>query len=175
MTVVRGFNIEYVLRGQAMAKGRSVLTAAAGEHFVAYRLSERGWTVSLTRGGARAVDMMVCHSDGKKAICLQVKTSDSAFRPRVRKPEDTHWQWRWSKPAKETGVSQGDDLFYVFVDLCREEACSKLSFPKAFVVPSKEVAARIGPDWTMALMTIKQGEESQWLEAWHLLEERLHA
>lgn len=40
-----------------MASRASTLTGAAGEHFIAYRLSAMGYPVALTRGGSPTVDL----------------------------------------------------------------------------------------------------------------------
>ena len=49
----------------------TALIAAAGEHFVAYRLSAMGYPVALTRAGSPTVDLMVGDLAGNAAISLQ--------------------------------------------------------------------------------------------------------
>jgi hypothetical protein len=41
-----------------MPKRASTLTGAAGEHFVAFILSARGYAVGLTRGGSPTIDLL---------------------------------------------------------------------------------------------------------------------
>jgi len=71
----------------------TALTGAAGEHFVAYKLSGMGYPVALTRGGSPAVDLMVGDLQGRSAVSIQVKTSDWAWRGFKRKTENNHWEW----------------------------------------------------------------------------------
>lgn len=67
--------------------------AAAGEHFVAYKLSSMGFLAALTRGGSPTVDLLVGSDSGHAAVSLQVKTSAGAWRKYKRKPEKNHWEW----------------------------------------------------------------------------------
>ena len=72
---------------------KNILTCAAGEHYVAYCLSLRGYSVAAPRCGTTAVDLLVTNGSGDKIVSIQVKTSRDAFRERKRKPEDSHWEW----------------------------------------------------------------------------------
>ena len=42
-----------------MPKRATTLTGAAGEHYVAYKLSLLGFPTALTRGGSPVIDLMV--------------------------------------------------------------------------------------------------------------------
>jgi hypothetical protein len=53
------------------AKPQSINSHLAGEYFVAAELHKRGYTVALTIGNAKAVDLIVEHE--RKTICIQVK------------------------------------------------------------------------------------------------------
>lgn len=53
------------------ARSNAGNTHLAGEFFVAAELAKRGYSVSLTMGNAKAVDLFA--ERGGKAICIQVK------------------------------------------------------------------------------------------------------
>jgi hypothetical protein len=69
-----------------MVKRPTALTAAAGEHFVAFKLSAMGYLVAMTRGGSPTVDLLVGDLSGEAAISIQVKTSSGARR-------SNRWEW----------------------------------------------------------------------------------
>src|SRR4051794_20675743 len=59
--------------GKIVSKGRANAgnTHIAGEMFVAAELAKRGYSVSLTMGNAKAVDLFAEYKG--RAICIQVK------------------------------------------------------------------------------------------------------
>jgi len=57
-----------------MAKRATTLTGAAGEHYVAYKLSAMGYPTALTRGGSPVIDLMVGDLSGNGSVSIQVKT-----------------------------------------------------------------------------------------------------
>lgn len=63
-----------------MPKRATSLTGAAGEHYVAYKLSALGYPTALTRGGSPVIELMVGDISGNGSISIQVKTSNSARR-----------------------------------------------------------------------------------------------
>jgi hypothetical protein len=142
------------------------LVAAAGEHFVAYRLSALGFPVALTRGGSPTVDLMVGDLCGNAAISLQVKTSTGAWREYKRKPENNHWEWFvGSKVAKLTGKN----IFYAFVDLKRGQGA-----PDVFVVPSHIVAKAFeGTNWKMNMYWLMVNQRDAYFDAWKSVTDRL--
>lgn len=70
-----------------MTKRSTALIGAAGEHYVAFRLSALGFPVALTRGGSPTVDLMVGDLEGQAALSFQVKTSSGAWRSFKRSNE----------------------------------------------------------------------------------------
>jgi hypothetical protein len=66
-----------------MSRQSTALTAAAGEHYVAYKLSAMGYPVAMTRGGSPTLDLMVGDLSGH-SVSIQVKTSRWAHHRYVR-------------------------------------------------------------------------------------------
>ena len=56
--------------GFFMVPRPSILTGTAGEHYVAYQLTKRGYVVGLTRDGTQSVDLLVSNQKGDKTISL---------------------------------------------------------------------------------------------------------
>lgn len=98
----------------------SVLTGAAGEHFVLYKLLRMGLLAGLPPTGAPDVDVLIIDESARVLTSLQVKTR--------RKGADKGWHM---KAKHETLIS--DRLFYVFVDMEPDE-------PISYVIPSAVVA-----------------------------------
>ena len=151
-----------------MPRRPTALTGAAGEHFVAYRLSGMGYSVALTRGGSPTVDLLVASEKGGSALSIQVKTSDWAFRSHKRKPEQNHWEWDVGKKAL---TLKAESLLYVFVDLKWDD--HKAVLPDTFIVPSADVAAFLGPDWSRYMFWIMEVDRSKYHDAWHLITDGL--
>ena len=150
-----------------------VLTGCAGEHFVAYQLSARGYPVALTRGGSPSVDLMVATPDGRKAVTIQVKSMDRAYHPPTKKSPG-YWEWiLGNKPPNKSMHAQA--LFYAFVDLKAGTSQS----PDVFIVPHDYVAEHaIGfPKPPKEARTfwfdIEEGERDKWREGWRLIEDAL--
>ena len=151
-----------------MSRQSGISVAAAGEHFVAYKLSARGYTVGLTRGGSQSVDLMVGDIGGNEVVAIQVKTSSTAWREYKKTAQNNHWEWPVS--PKVTTLA-GNSLFYAFVDLK-----SGSGMPDVFIVPSADVAKRFkAGNWTMETMWLMANEKDKYLEAWELISERLNA
>lgn len=151
-----------------MSRKSGIPVAAAGEHFVAYKLSSMGYPVGLTRGGSQSIDLMVGDAGGNDVVAMQVKTSISACREYKRKPENNHWEWPVSA---EVTTLVGNSLFYAFVDLKSGDG-----MPDVYVVPSAEIAKRFkAANWTMETVWIMPADRAKYLEAWHLITDRLKA
>lgn len=157
-----------------MAKRKSVVTGATGEHYVAYKLSAMGLVVAVPRGNSPAVDLLVSSADGSRVISIQVKTSTGAWRDRKRNPADSHWEFELSRRAADY---ESDTLYYALVDLRWGSG-----EPDVFLMPSKLVAAwakrGISENWTRHIMWVYPGDEHDLCEAdsknrWDLLEKAL--
>lgn len=151
-----------------MPERATALTAAAGEHFVAYKLSAMGYPVAMTRGGSPTIDLMVGDVTGEKAISIQVKTSNWARRDYKRKTENNHWEWDVGKKALSL---RGDSIFYAFVDLKWNSENPPL--PDVYVVPSEDVANWLNPEWSRYMFWIKDAEREKYFESWKKITGRL--
>ena len=91
-------------------------TGLSGEYFMAAELYRRGWSVGMTIGNAKAVDLFAEKDD--KRIAIQVKA--------IYKKKNVGFPLMRDK-AK-------DDCFYVFVNLNAD----KMDFPDYYVCTSEE-------------------------------------
>lgn len=151
-----------------MPKRPTALTAAAGEHHVAYVLSALGYPVAMTRGGSPTVDLMVGDLNGHDALMIQVKTSNWARRNFKRDANKNRWEWDVGKKAMSL---RGDNLLYAFVDLKWKESTPE--DPDVFIVPSTIVADRLGADWSRYMHWIMDDQTSDYHERWDLIIDRL--
>jgi hypothetical protein len=146
----------------------TALTAAAGEHYVAYLLSAFGYLAAMTRGGSPTVDLLVGDIKGNAAVSLQVKTSNWARREYKRKPENNHWEWDVGRKALDL---KGDLIFYAFVDLKWDP--KNPSLPDVFIVPSQVVADQMKPEDTRFMFWLMESEKDQYHRCWDILRKRL--
>lgn len=136
----------------------TALTGAAGEHYVAYQLSLKGFSVGLSRGGSPYVDIMISNATGE-GVAIQVKTSRGARRGFKKKPQNNRWEFDVGPKAKTLG---GERLFYAFVDLKWER-----SVPDVFIVPSLYVRKQfINTSYRRNMYWIGDGEKHEWLGRW---------
>jgi len=147
----------------------SALTGAAGEHYVAYKLSQMGCAAGLTRGGSPGVDLMVCNPETGAAVSIQVKTSDDAHTQRKRDNAEW-WAWRF---GQKTVLPPTDSRFYAFVSLHDQEGHDT---PVVFIVPSAEVVKIIeSREWSDGWVGIKGPDCDKWRgdKGWHQIIESL--
>ena len=64
-----------------MAKPPTSLTGAAGEHFVAYRLTRMGHLAALAPDGAPNADLLASSVEGSKAVLICASTRRSRAPP----------------------------------------------------------------------------------------------
>lgn len=144
-----------------MPTRETALTAAAGEHYVAYCLSSLGYPTALTRGGSPTVDLMLGDITGHQSVMIQVKTSNWAWRPRKKVPQNSHWLWDVGAKAKNL---KADNILYCFVDL--KSGNNLQEKPDVFIVPSIEVSNRMGEDWKRYMYWIPVGDKNYYYERW---------
>jgi hypothetical protein len=96
------------------------LVGPAGEHYVLFRLFQRGLMASLAPPGAPNVDILVLATDESAIASVQVKTRNYGA------------DGGWHMNVKHETIFH-DRFFYIFVDLEPE-------VPGTFVVPSEVVA-----------------------------------
>lgn len=155
-----------------MSKRATSLTGAAGEHYVAYKLSAMGYPTALTRGGSPVIDLMVGDIGGNGSISIQVKTSSSARRVFKRDKNKDKNRWEWDVGCKGKTL-KGASIFYAFVNLKGTPSSIRNPHPEVFIVPSADVASYLERPMSRYMFWIKDKDKERYLEAWHLITERL--
>jgi len=140
------------------------LIGAAGEHYVAYKLSSFGMSVALTRDGSDVIDLMAGDILHGTAIAIQVKTARNARKSKY---------WEWSVGRKVINLKDSK-LVYVFVDL--KEDANENQTPLVFVVPVKDVAQQAinagfveNPDWNTFYFKVDDISSDFYLENWSVI------
>lgn len=151
-----------------------ILTGAAGEYYIAFRLAAMGYAIGLTTRGVSTIDLIVANVKTSKSITIQTKTMLNAFRPSKRKGEP-HWGWRLGISAKPVE----DTFFFTFVDMRGNAA----NVPEVFIVPSTEVGMLFkGNDYKNdkgelidRWVTIDKGsdEEAKYKNQWDIFQKAL--
>lgn len=104
-----------------MAEIHSSSTGLSGEYFVAAELLRRGFSVGITMGNAKAIDILA-EKNGKQ-FTIQVKS--------IFKRKNIGW------PMMKDKVEIGS--FYVFVNLNGD----KMTEPHYFIATGKEVKSKV--------------------------------
>ena len=95
------------------------LIGPAGEHYVLFRLLQRGILAALAPPGAEKVDILVLSTDEQITATIQVKTSTTSLNK------------GWPMNAKHETIEH-PRAFYAFVDLKRLPHA-----PVTYIVPSQ--------------------------------------
>lgn len=143
------------------------LTGAAGEHYVAFQLSARGYAVGLTAQGTRSADLLVTNLETGKSITIQVKTMLNAFvQSRKWGP---YWKWR-------VGIHRAHPqamFYYLLVDL--KDDPSKP--PDVFAVPSMDLKPPLLEEYPESTPTPKDAwcviydeDKGKYLNRWDVIE-----
>ena len=140
------------------------LVGAAGEHYVAYKLSSFGMSVALTRDGSDVIDLMAGDILQGTAIAIQVKTARNARKSKY---------WEWSVGRKPLALKDSN-LVYVFIDLM--EGAKENQPPTVFVVPVIDVAQQAidagfveNLDWKTFYFKINDEKLVTYFENWSLI------
>ena len=149
-----------------MPKRATALTGAAGEHFVAYKLSHLGYPVALTRGGSPTVDIMVGDVSGNASVSIQVKTSNNACRVYKKHPENNKWLWEVGEKAR---TLKGENIIYAFVDLKGNPEEN----PDVYLVPSNIVAFHTADQVSRIMFGICEKDGNQIRNDWTLITNKL--
>jgi len=141
----------------------STITAAAGEFYVGFQCSMRGFVVAVPRANVPSVDLLVSNIYGSRSISIQVKTSTGAFR---LKKDSAQNRCEFDVGEKGKNV-YSSNLWYAFVDLNWDE-----STPKVFIVPSVKVHAFFddGVERKRYIIWLMDSDRESCLERWDLLE-----
>ncbi len=132
-------------------KGRAQFVGAAGQYYVAYCLTVRGYHAAITARNVPDVDILVSSVDGQKLLSVQVKTSRNAYRSKRYGYEVCEWDVGSSSAGKAI-----DNLWYAFVDLRESSDSSPHVFsPHVFLVPSAWVGAFVQEDNTRKMYLLR--------------------
>ena len=154
----------------------SKLTGVAGEYYVAFQLSARGFIVAMPRDGSPTVDILACNEDGSRTIAIQVKTTAEAERTRGRGDEKVldHLEF----PLGKASAQRSSDLLFAFVDLHNDKENIDAKSPDAdvYFVPSTIVRDACS-DWLEKVKWLRWHQSIEMMAPyknnWKLVEDRL--
>ncbi len=131
-----------------MAKISRSNSGLSGEYFVAAELYRRGWSVGMTVGNAKAIDLFA--EKGNKLIALQVKA--------IYQKKNVGW------PIKTTSIKEG--CFYIFVNLNAD----KMNPPDYFLATADEVQENIKQYSTREIINLSSLNNANFKNNWNKLE-----
>lgn len=131
-----------------MAKIPRSNSGLSREYFVAAELYRRGWSVGMTVGNAKAIDLFA--EKGNKLIALQVKA--------IYQKKNAGW------PIKITSIQ--DNCIYIFVNLNAD----KMSPPDYFLATAEEVRENIKQYSKREIINLSPLNNSNFKNNWSKLE-----
>lgn len=142
-------------------------SAAAGEHYVAARLSAMRFVVAVPRGGSPAIDILVSTPEGSRALGVQVKTGQNA-RYVYKRKKKTVWIWPMGLKEAENAV------WHVFVNLRGWPDSTEP--PECFILSPEQITEygrhAVKSGWKMATLYLGENEwpkADDHRERWDLL------
>jgi len=123
-------------------------TGLSGEYFVAAELYRRGWSVGMTVGNAKAIDLFA--EKDNRVIPIQVKA--------IYKRKNVGW------PMMTDGIR--DKCFYVFVNLNAD----KMTLPEYYIATPEEVRTKIKQYTTRGIVDLSSLNNPDFLNNWAKLE-----
>lgn len=127
-------------------------THLAGEYFVAAELYRRGYSVAITLGNAKAIDMFA--ERGARTVNIQVKA--------IRDKKSIGW------PIMRDRIEDG--ILYVFV--CLNEAGA---LPDYFVCSPDEARGKTAQYATRGIIDLRKLKSPEYQERWDKIEAALTA
>lgn len=121
-------------------------THLAGEYFVAAELYRRGFSVGMTIGNAKAIDLFV-HKDNK-VLSIQVKA--------IKNDKSGGW------PIMEDKVIES--ILYIFVNL------NDQSQPDYYIATSKETKDKVKQYSTRGVISLSSLKNNNFYDRWDKLE-----
>jgi hypothetical protein len=121
-------------------------THLAGEYFVAAELYRRGFSVGMTIGNAKAIDILAIKEN--KSVSVQVKA--------IRNKKSVGW------PMMKDKVVEG--VLYVFVNL------NDQATPDFYIASSKETKQKVKQYATRGIIDLSTLKSEQFLNRWDKLE-----
>jgi len=122
-------------------------TGLSGEYFVAAELYRRGWSVGMTIGNAKAIDMFA-EKDNKR-ISIQVKS--------IYKKKNIGWPIMLDKIIK--------DCFYIFVNLNADI----MSMPEFYICTSEEAKNNVKQYETRGIINLNALKKGNFRDNWSKL------
>lgn len=127
-----------------MAEIQSSSTGLSGEYFVAAELLRRGYSVGITMGNAKAIDILA-EKDGKQFI-IQVKA--------IYKKKNVGWPMMIDKV--------NESVFYVFVNLNGD----KMIEPDYFIAKGREVKKNVKQYTTRGIISLSTLNNEHFKNRW---------
>ncbi len=127
-----------------MAEIQRSSTGLSGEYFVAAEMLRRGFSVGITMGNAKAIDILA-EKDNKQFI-IQVKA--------IYKKKNVGW------PIMKNKVIEGH--FYVFVNLNAD----KMSEPEYYICTGKEAKSRVKQYTTRGILNLSSVKGDEFRSNW---------
>lgn len=121
-------------------------THLAGEYFVAAELYRRGFSVGMTIGNAKAIDLFVFKDD--KHLSIQVKA--------LKNKKSVGW------PMMKDKVRNG--IIYIFVNLNDQSA------PDYYICTDKEAREKVKQYVTRGIIDITSLRTDQFIDRWDKLD-----
>jgi hypothetical protein len=118
----------------------------AGEYFVAAELYRRGFSVGMTIGNAKAIDLFA--SKGNKTVSIQVKA--------IRNRKSSGWPMMKDKVIK--------DILYIFVNLNDQE------IPEYYIATATEARLKVKQYSTRGIIYATAFKSEQFKDRWDKLE-----
>jgi hypothetical protein len=130
-----------------MPRANGINSHLAGEYFVAAELYRRGYTVAMTLGNAKAIDLFA-ERDGR-TVNVQVKA--------IAKRQNVGW------PMMRDKVLPG--IVYVFVCLNEPPAS-----PEYFIATSSEARKKVKQYATRGIIDLSKLRSDSYVERWDKIE-----
>jgi hypothetical protein len=127
-----------------MAEIQSSSTGLSGEYFLAAELLRRGYSVGITMGNAKAIDILA--EKNNKQFIIQVKS--------IYKKKNVGW------PMMKDKVHTNH--FYVFVNLNGD----KMEEPDYFICTGKEAKSRVKQYETRGILTLSSLMTDDYKSRW---------
>lgn len=128
-------------------------TGLSGEYFVAAELYRRGWSVGMTIGNSKAVDLFA--EKENTVVQVQVKS--------IYKRKNIGW------PIMQNQIKK--DCIYIFVNLNADEMKS----PEFFICTSEEAFTKTNQYSTRGIVNIKLVDNQDFKNRWDKLQLKSHA
>lgn len=127
-----------------MAEIQSNSKGLSGEYFVAAELLRRGYSVGITMGNAKAIDILA-EKDGNQFI-IQVKA--------IFKKKNVGWPMMTDKVI--------ENIFYVFVNLNGD----KMTEPDFFIATGKEAKSKVKKYTTRGIIDLSSLNNDDFKNRW---------